>query len=851
MKMCTSVKFSTHNIMTFDVEETLSQLTLNEKVGLLAGIDFWHTFPVPRLDIPSLRFSDGPNGIRGTKFFAGVPGAVLPNGTALASTFDKELLAEAGKLAGVEAKTKSVHVDLGPTTNMQRGPLGGRGFESFSEDPFLAGIASAKIVEGLQSQHIAATMKHYVGNDLEMERNSSDSIVTPRAMREIYLEPFRLAVKYSDPKAFMTGYNKVNGEHVSQSELYLKKILHNEWNWDGTIMSDWFGTYDAKTSIRNGLDIEMPGPARIRTLETVTHQIGTKELHLRDLDDRVRGVLKLVKYCKESGIPENGPESADNNTPETSAFLRKLAAEAIVLLKNEGNLLPIKKSESVAVIGPNAKASAYAGGGSASLLPYYTITPYEGISNKLGSEPAYSIGAHGHVSLPGFAHLLKNPTTGGKSAHVSFYHEDHDTKNRKPFDEFDLAQSFHIMFDYTHPEINKESTFYGLFEGVYTAEETGEFQFGVVVVGTAQLFVDGKLVVDNKTKQTNGQSFFGSGTIEETGKIHLEKGKEYDIRIEFGSGRTKKTAAVEGVDFSPNGAISFGAARVIDAQEEIKKAADLAKSVDKAIVVVGTNGEWESEGYDRKDMSLPGYTDDLVRAVIAANPNTVIVNQSGTPVEFPWIKDAKAVIQTWFGGNELGNAIADVLYGDVNPSGKLSLTFPKKLQDNPTFLNFKTERGRVLYGEDIFVGYRYYEKVQKQVAFPFGYGLSYTTFGFSNLKVSADESSGKISVSVDLKNTGDVAGKEVVQVYIGKTESDVIRPVKELKEFEKVALQPGESKTVSFELSLKDSVSFFDEYEEKWSVVPGEYTVQVGPSSDDVELIEKFDIKKGFLWTGL
>lgn len=836
----------------FDIDIVLSQLTLEEKIGLVAGIDFWHTYPVPRLNIPSMRFSDGPNGIRGTKFFNGVPGAVLPNGTGLAATFDKELLLEAGKLAGIEAHHKSAHVDLGPTANMQRGPNGGRGFESFSEDPYLAGIASANIVNGLQSQKVAATMKHYVGNDHEHERNSANSIVTDRALREIYLEPFRLAVKYSQPRAFMTGYNRLNGEHVSQSKKFLEEILRKEWNWDGTIMSDWFGTYTSKESIEAGLDIEMPGPPKMRTQDHVGQQIASRELHINDLNERVRNVLKLVKYAKESGIPENGPEDTENNTPETSAFLRKLAADAIVLLKNEDSVLPIKKEETVAVIGPNAKYAAYSGGGSASLAAYYTVTPYEGISAKT-KDPKYTVGAYAHVSLPGLAEQVKNPKTGERGFTLSFYHEPRGSENRRKFDEFaNISSSYHIMFDYKHESINtSKEAFYGDFEGIFTPEETSEYEFGLTTVGTCQLFVNDKLVVDNKTKQTRGKSFFTSGTIEEKGRIHLEKGKEYNVRIEFGSGPTYTLTQTEGVNFSGAGCIAFGAARVIDDDEEISRASELAKSVDKVILCVGTNGEWESEGYDRSDISLPLRTNDLVSSVLKANPNTVVVNQSGTPCEFPWIKDAKAVIHAWFGGNELGNAIADVLYGDVNPSGKLSLTFPKKFEDNPAYLNFHSERGRVLYGEDIFIGYRYYEKLQKQVMFPFGYGLSYTTFEFSNLKVSTDEAAGKLSVSVNVKNTGKVGGKEVVQVYISKTESDVIRPVKELKDFSKVSLKPGEEKTVKVELSLKDSVSYFDEWENKWDAQEGEYSVQVGPSSDDIELIEKFEVKKGFYWTGL
>jgi beta-glucosidase len=614
-------------------------------------------------------------------------------------------------------------------------------------------------------------------------------------------------------------------------------------------MSDWFGTYTSKESIQNGLDLEMPGPANHRTSAAISSQIVSRELHIKDLDARARGVLKLVKYVLQSGIPENAPETTSNNTPETAALLRKLAADSIVLLKNEDNVLPLKKGDKVAVIGPNAKVSTYSGGGSASLAPYYTVTPYEGIANKIGSNPPYTIGAENFVSLPGLGTQLKNPITGAVGYNVKFYQEPYGTENRTLFDEKNLTSSYNILFDYSHKEI--KHIFYTDFEGIFTPEESGEYEFGLTVVGTAQLFIDDKLVVDNKTKQTLGKAFFSTGSIEEKGRIQLEAGKDYNVRIEFGSGPTYTVKPTTGVDFLGNGAIAFGATRVIDPKEEIQNAVKLAQSVDKVILNIGLNGEWESEGFDREDLQLPGYTNELVSAVLAANPNTVVVNQSGTPVEFPWLKDAKALVHAWFGGNELGNAIADVLYGDVNPSGKLSLTFPLKFEDNPAYLNFKTERGRVLYGEDIFIGYRYYEKLQRRVAFPFGYGLSYTTFAFSDLKVSVDEASDKLTVSVKVKNTGSVAGKEVVQIYIGKTETDVIRPVKELKGFEKVDLQPGEEKVVTSELVLKDSVSFFDEYQDAWSQVAGEYQALVGPSSDDAELIEKFNVEKSKFWTGL
>ncbi|KAH3672671.1 hypothetical protein WICMUC_004189 [Wickerhamomyces mucosus] len=833
----------------FEIEDVLQKLTIEEKVNLLAGIDFWHTYAVERLNIPSIRVSDGPNGIRGTKFFNAVPGAILPNGTGLASTFDKDLLLEAGKFLGVEAKHKSAHVDLGPTTNIQRGPNGGRGFESFSEDPYLSGIVSAQIINGLQSEHVGATIKHFVANDLEHQRNSSDSILTQRALREIYLEPFRLAIKHSNPVALMTSYNKVNGIHASQSKQLLKDILKDEWKYEGTTISDWYGTYTNKESIQNGLDLEMPGPARLRTVQSVAHQVSTKEIHINDLDDRVRGVLKLVKYASESGIPYNGPEDTENNTPETRAFLRKLAGDSIVLLKNEDNILPLKKEDKIAVIGPNAKYSAKTGGGSASLTPYYITTPYGGISEKLGSNPPYTIGAHAHDLLPGLAEQLINPVTGKQGIHASFYYTDSSDKSREKFNDLDLNTSFHILFDYERERF-EGIPFWIDFEGIFIPEESAEYEFGLTVAGTAQLFVNDKLVVDNKTKQTLGTAFFSTGTIEEKGKIFLQKGEKYNIKVEFGSGPTYSLKA-EGPDFKGNGAIAFGGSKVIDKPKEIERAVEIAQSVDKVVLVIGTNGDWESEGYDRKDITLPGNTNDLVEAILKVNSNVIVVNQSGTPVEFPWVSKPKAILQAWFGGNELGNAIADVLYGDVNPNGKLSLSFPIKFEDNPAYLNFKTERGRVLYGEDIFVGYRFYEKLQRKVLFPFGYGLSYTKFKFDNLKISIDELQNQISLNVEITNIGSFKGKEVVQFYFSKIDSDIIRPIKELKGFNKVELDVNESKIVDINLDLKDSLSFFDEYQEKWSLQSGDYEVSVGSSSDDIELREIFNIKEGKFWLGL
>lgn len=833
-----------------DVEKVLSELTLAEKIGLTSGSDFWHTYKVERLGVPSIRVSDGPNGVRGTQFVNGVPAACFPCGTGLAATFNKDLLFKAGALMAEEAKHKSAHVILGPTTNMQRGPLGGRAFESFSEDPHLAGMASASIINGMQDSDIAATLKHYVGNDLEHERNASDSIITERALREIYLEPFRLAVKYADPKAFMTSYNKINGEHVSQSHKFLEEILRKEWGWDGLVMSDWYGAYTDKESIKNGLDLEMPGPSALRNATAISHMISSRELHVKYLDDRVRNVLNLIKWCAKSGLEERGPQDRDNDTPETKALLNEIASESIVLLKNEDNILPLKKDETIAVIGPNAKYSAYCGGGSASLLAYSTSTPFDAITEKLGKAPEYAVGCYAHQALPGFATsaLTKNPVTGEPGINCKFYNEPSGTDQRDQFDEFNICQSPMILFDYNHPKITDE-IYYMDVTGIVTPEESGEYEFSLIVTGTAQLFVDGKLVIDNKTSQIQGDGFFGTGTIEVKGSVPMVAGKSYEVKIEFGSAKTSPLSRQAVITFG--GALGIGMAKIIDDQEEIEKAVALAKSVDKVVLLIGLNFEWESEGFDRPNMDLPLLTNDLVKAVLEANPNTVIVNQSGSPVEMPWLSKSKALVQAWYGGNEAGNAIANVLFGDVNPSGKLSLSWPLKNVDNPAYLNFKTVKGRVLYGEDIYIGYRYYDKLQKRVAFPFGYGLSYTSFDITDLKVNVDETNDKLIASVQVKNTGKLEGAETVQLYVSQKEQTVDRPIKELKGFEKVTLKAGEQTTVSFELSLKDSASYWDEYQEQWSLDAGSYEVQVGKSSDDIVLFEDFKVEKTKLWVGI
>ncbi|KAK2125352.1 hypothetical protein NOF04DRAFT_1373002 [Fusarium oxysporum II5] len=723
------------------VDELLSKLTVDEKVALLAGKDFWHTTPLPHHDIPSIRLSDGPNGVRGTRFFDSVASSCLPCGTALGATFNTDLLAEIGQLQGREAKAKGVVCVLGPTLNIQRGPLGGRGFESFSEDPLLSGILSGYYTRGVQKENIATTLKHFACNDMEHERMAVNVIITQRAMREIYLLPFMLAISIGDPRAIMTAYNKVNGVHVSESKTLLQKIFREEWKFDGLVMSDWFGTYSTTGSVHAGLDLEMPGPTLWRG-PALSHAIMANKVTEEQLDNRVRNILNLINYSRASGVPENAPEKRLNR-PQDQALLRRAASESIVLLKNNDNVLPFVKSKTTAVIGPNAKITRFCGGGSASLLPYYSVSPYDGIAKQC-EKVHFSQGAMDHQMLPQMGDVLRTDK-GQRGFTWRAYNEPATIKDRVPLDERVLTDSNCFFLDYEHPDL--APVWFSQAEGIFTPEESGLYDFGLGVEGTGKLFINDALLISNIEDQKPGETLFGSGTVEEKGSMELVAGQDYKVRVEWGCFKTSKLPP-SGPVGGRHGGFRFGACRRIDPAQAIEEAAQVAKSVDQVVLVVGLNGELESEGTDRTTMDMSAHTNALVSKVLAANVNTAVVVQSGTPVGMRWIDDAKAVCHAWYGGNETGNAIADVLFGDVNPAGKLPLTIPRRLQDNPTYFNFRSEAGRVLYGEDVYVGYRYYEKIDCKPLCPFGHGLSYTAFSLQNRNVQVDDAC-KVTIDMD------------------------------------------------------------------------------------------------------
>ncbi|KAM5344108.1 hypothetical protein ACJ41O_012645 [Fusarium nematophilum] len=840
-----------------DVEELLTQLTLEEKVQLTSGVGWWHTAALERLSIPPIRLSDGPNGVRGTHFFDSTPSACLPCGTALGATWDVDLIHRLGLLLSDEAHAKGAHVLLGPTVNIQRGPLGGRGFESFSEDPILSGVLAGHYVRGVQKSGVSATMKHFVCNDMESARMAVDVQVTERALREIYLLPFMIAVEMANPRLFMTAYNKVNGTHAPDNQHLLRDILRDEWKWDGLVVSDWFGSYSTTEGIEAGQDLEMPGPSRCRG-DALVHSVRSNKVKQSKLDERVRNVLKLVKHSIENtNIPPNAPETK-LNTKAHIELLREAAAKSIVLLKNDGNILPLNPAKRVAVIGPNAEISSYCGGGSAGLRAYDAISPLEGIRDIAG-DVVFAKGAYGHKSLPQMGKLLRTVDGCRTGFSLRVYNDPYSpSAPRHALEERFLDDSNVWFVDYEHPELAK--VWYAEIEGVLTPEVSGEWDFGLSVHGTGELFIDGELVISNVLNQRAGSAFLGSGTVEETGTVRLEAGQGYNVLARWGCSLTSDLKVPGVVDFGQGGLRLGGCPRLAQLAA-LDEAVRLAKSVDQVVLCVGTSGEWESEGQDRTTMALPPGSDDLVAAILAANPNTVVLIQSGTPISMPWIDQAKAVAQAWFGGNEADNGIADVLFGVVNPSGKLPLTMPRRVADTPSALSFRSEGGRVLYSEDIHVGYRWYDTLDIEPLFPFGHGLSYTTFALSDLSITIQSTApDEIIATVRVSNTGSLAGAAVVEAYVkppqptalsASSSNSITRSSKELKAFARVDLQPNTSSIVELRLDLLRATSYWSEIEDCWRSEAGDYTLLVGTSSRCEFLEGTFRGQKATTWKGL
>jgi beta-glucosidase len=655
--------------MSDNIKAIISKMTLEEKATLCTGVSAWKTVQFEHLGVPEMIVSDGPHGVRRvpdaeSMRMTGLPATCFPTASCLASTWDVNLLRKMGEALAEECIALNVDVLLGPGVNMKRSPLGGRNFEYFSEDPYLAGEMAASLIDGVQSRGVGTTVKHYTANNQEFQRFSISAEVDDRTLREIYLPAFEKAVKQAKPWLVMCAYNKLNGEYCSQHSYLLTGILKNEWSYEGLVVSDWGAVHDRVAALKAGLDLEMPGPQEHR-VKAVVEAVRSGKLDEAVLDESVHRILNIVFKAKET--PKNGTLDVDAH----HELAHKIASEGMVLLKNNG-LLPLRDQQHITVIGRSAEHAYFQGGGSSHITSTKVDVPFKELQIQAGeAELTYAEG----------------------------YPDDHSYR-----------------------------------------------------------------------------------------------------------------------------------------QDLIDQAVALAQSAEVAVLYVALPSSEESEGYDRPGIDLTAQQIALIKSVAKVQPKTIVVLNNGAPVAMSaWIDDVAAVLEGWMMGQAGSGAIADVLYGKVNPCGKLAETFPIKLSDTPAHINWPGGAGEVRYGEGLFIGYRYYDAKQIPVLFPFGHGLSYTTFAYSNAEVSATtfKDVDGVTVTVDITNTGEFAGKEIVQVYIHDQKSELLRPEKELKGFTKVELHPGETKSVSFELDFRAFAYYHPEYKQ-WITEDGDFDILIAASAMDI-----------------
>ncbi|KAJ8122053.1 hypothetical protein ONZ43_g1650 [Nemania bipapillata] len=825
-------------------KKKLASLTTEEKVSLLTAADFWRTKAIPEKEIPAIKTSDGPNGARGGIFVGGTKAALFPCGISLAATWNKSLLYQVGQHLAGEVQARSAQVLLAPTVCMHRHPLGGRNFESFSEDPLLTGKLASQYIKGLQSKGIAATIKHFVTNEQETHRLTIDSLVMERPLREIYLRPFEIAVREANPWAVMSSYNLINGVHADMNNHTLKDILRGEWGYDGTVMSDWGGINSTVESIKAGCDIEFPYSTKWR-FEKVLKALDSGELTIDDVNRAAENVLTLVERTKGDDMSAEEPERQDDRE-DTRSLIRAAGIEGLTLLKNEGGILPINpKTAKIAVIGPNANRAIAGGGGSASLNPYYNTLPLDSIKRAAHGEVIYAKGCHIYKWLP-VASPLCTDKSGKPGVTLEWFSGDKFQGNvivtqRRTNTDLFLWDS--APLEQLGPEWSAIATTY------LTPVSSGKHTISFMSVGPGKLYLDGKLALDLWNWTEEGEAMF-DGSIDYMVDVHMTAGKSVELRIEM----TNELRPVsKQKEF--NMTHKYGGCRIGFKEEDqvdyLQEAVDAAAQADVAIVIVGLDAEWESEGYDRQTMDLPsdGSQDRLVQAILKANPRTVVVNQSGSPVTMPWADDVPAILQAWYQGQEAGNALADVLFGVHNPSGKLPSTFPRRLEDTPAYHNWPGENLRVLYGEGLYIGYRHYDRAKVAPLFPFGHGLSYTTFEYGRPSLSNKvlTSSAPIHLVMAVTNTGTLAGAETVQIYVRDERSALPRPEKELVAFDKVHLDPEETKHITVPLD-KYAVGYYDPARSAWVAEEGVFKVLIGASAEDIRHSVTFEVKESFTW---
>ena len=805
-----------------NINQLIEDLTLEEKVLLLSGFDAWQTSKIDRLGIPNIKMSDGPNGVRGDGN-SGKSSACFPCAISIGSSWNLTLINSLGKELAAEAEIKGVDVLLGPTINIHRHPLGGRHFECFSEDPFLTGKIAIEYVRGVQSKNIAACLKHFVGNDTEYERYTVSSNIDEKTLRELYLLPFEMAIKEANAKVVMSAYNKLNNIYCSSHKNLLIDVLKEEWSFEGYVVSDWGAARETIKNANGGLDLEMPGPARSWGTNLISAVIN-KDVSERNINDKVKRILNVIDFCKRFKNPVRKPES-ENDSESQRKILKDAAQEGMVLLKNDG-ILPMRRdTKSIGIIGPNAEKAQIIGGGSATLVPYYESHPVSSFQNNFSEKTIIKSakGCHTYRYLPEINKKLTK-----ENGFLVKYYDVTDEGNNFISSKVLTGSKFWIFEGFAKDIIGEQGSPNVLvkFSCTYTPDISGEHNFEIFAIGKSKLLIDNKQIVDNWSNPLPGDAFFAHGTSSERGALYLEKGNSYQIEIHY--------------KFEGNFPAIYIGCQPPDKVNLLEEALNIAREVDEVILLVGTNSDWETEGNDRNEFNLPGDQNRLIEQVLDINPNAVVVLNTGSPVNMPWVNKAKSIIQSWYAGQEYGNALFGILTGLVNPSGKLPTTFPKYIEDTPAYASYPGENLQMNYDEKLFVGYKWYDKKKIEPLFHFGHGLSYTDFKYSNLHISKS-SENNFTISLDITNTGNHSGYEISQCYISFADRGNEEPIKKLQGFDKTFINSGETKKIEICLDSRN-FSTWDIETRQWQVKKGKFEILIGSSSNDIRLKDHINL---------
>jgi beta-glucosidase len=801
------------------VDVLLAKMTLDEKLTFIGGINDFYIQGIPRLGIPALRMSDGPLGVHDYG-----PTTAYPAGIALAASWDTDLARRVGEMMGKDARARGVHFILAPGMNIYRAPMNGRNFEYFGEDPYLASRVAVSFEEGIQSQGVIATAKHFAANNQEYGRMDHSSDVDERTLREIYLPAFEASVKEAKVGALMDAYNLVNGVYMTQNRVLNIDITKKEWGFDGIIMSDWGATHDGIAAANGGLDLEMPSAAFMNK-RTLLPAIQRGDVSIAAIDDKVRRILrKAIQFSFYDR------DQTDATIPFYNQDGREIALEearsGMVLLKNDNGILPLDKNKArtIAVLGPDAYPAVVGGGGSALTIPFRSVGYLEGISNYLGKNArVYSVVEETPLDEIVAATEFVTALGGSRGLTGEFFnndslHGDPSLVRRDELIDFHWGEGSYV-------EGGPVDHFSVRWTGYFIPKVDDDYKFYVSADDGVRLYINDASVIDDWQRHAE--------TLD-TYSTHLEQGKAYKIRLEYFENVGTATAV-------------FGVASATRPVSEKTKA--LAAKADAVILCMGFDPSNESEGGDRT-FRLPGGQDAFIQQIAAINKNVIVVLTAGGNVDMTrWIDSAPGLLHAWYAGQEGGTALAQILFGEVNPSGKLPASFERRWEDNAAFDNYYPKKGdkHVEYKEGIFVGYRHFDRSTVKPLFPFGYGLSYTSFQYGGLTITppaASEADAVVTVSFNVKNVGARPGSEIAQVYVGDSHASVPRPVKELKGFAKVYLHTGESKRVSVNLDRR-AFSYFDVNKHAWNAEPGDFSIFIGGSSAKLELRGKFTLTTG------